>query len=157
MRKLYLSIIIGVIILAIAGVTAGITTSFSKEAKVDKATKDTLAEKQITDAVYKASYCNIDYCEYCGQSSTGYGLGCVIVNNRVCSEYSKQTFNEDGTPTDEPVICLNYKTYTEKEKQDIQEKVNEKLKEIASSISEDNSKSAVESLGEGIYTIKEKK
>lgn len=157
MKKLYISLIIGIFLIGI--VYAGVTTSFSKDTIVDKETKDNLMLDGITNAIYKSTYCNEEYCEYCGQDSKGYGLGCINVPNKECTEYSKQKLNEDGTPTDEPVICLAYRTLTEKEKQDIQAiKVKTKLEEISKTIKlrDDKTKSVTpEPLSNGIYNIKE--
>ena len=116
MKSNKLWLVIGAfLLLGIGIVVAGVLLSGDSTISLDKADKDTLATKGVTNPNVSELVCDGEICRSCARQqineNVSYGMGCISIAQTYCSSYN-ETLDGNNETTGE---CLSYTEYSDAE------------------------------------------
>ena len=107
MNKKIILITIGIFLL-VGTVFAGLgfASRSNDEIEINETAKNILDERDLSNPTISQLICDGERCRSCAKKGD-YGMGCISISQRYCSEYNETIINDeiDGT-------CLAYTNYT---------------------------------------------
>ena len=90
MKKIYLTIMIGVLVLGLVSAGIGLYADRNNNTiDIAKPQQDILEARNLDDIVISEMKCDGEKCGSCAKTEEGYGMGCISIAQKYCDTWSE--------------------------------------------------------------------